>query len=445
MSLRSVLLGLAAAAFLWSCGQAPGDGRFTFTITPRPKAIDDRGQQTTITVSVFDAQQKPRGGKVTLTADAGQFADGGKEASFELDAMGQGIVKWSCDKALDALCMHDVRIEVRWEQGTEFLVDVLRITVGSAVDGGMNNNNNMNQNGGGPDLSGNKVLLVGTLGPGLCFLDGVADPTEPTKVKLGFPCYRDQPALYAGSIYYIGAGRMLMKWGEDSPEWWNKAYIYPQTPTTNDTKVATTGCAMGTLDSYLLGPDGQLFYRCSSSTGPAFLDGNPSPYPSTMVVLALGHNGEALLAGGSTGYAIGKSDGSTIDLTGLPTEPLLAARSDEMGFKMAFGSLTKADSLYLALRDGSTQKLGDYPPFPPGKTQLRFGKMDSSGTLFAFNEYMQYQEEIIRLPLAPDTGAVIYSEANGFMSDWKTSPPKFYLMTDLRQLEGHASVLITGP
>ena len=135
MTRQKVVLGLMMSGLLWMTCTPPEVFTPSMFLTPRPRTIDDVGQVSNLTLYVADSEGTPKTGSVTVTAAAGAFATGGKTVTLDLDEGGHANVDWSCRKALDPACDGDIRVEARWESGSEFLVQVVRISVG-AGDGG---------------------------------------------------------------------------------------------------------------------------------------------------------------------------------------------------------------------------------------------------------------------------------------------------------------------
>jgi hypothetical protein len=94
-----------------------------------PRVIHDRGAKSRVSVSVSDDEKKARTGSVSITAAAGSLQGAGNTASLELDGEGVGEVEYTCVKSEDPNCKGAVRLEARWSQGEEFLVQVLRVEV----------------------------------------------------------------------------------------------------------------------------------------------------------------------------------------------------------------------------------------------------------------------------------------------------------------------------
>jgi hypothetical protein len=99
------------------------------SIFASPRTIHDQGAKTTVSVQVSDDEKKARTGSVDFTAAAGSFQGAGNTASLNLNAEGLGEVEYTCARSEDPNCKGAVKLEARWSQGEEFLVQVLRVQV----------------------------------------------------------------------------------------------------------------------------------------------------------------------------------------------------------------------------------------------------------------------------------------------------------------------------
>ena len=410
----------------------------TFFFTARPRAVADTGEQAVLNVSVADSANAPRTGTVTLTAAAGAFAAGGKQATVELDDAGRGSTSWACDVGQDPGCAGNVRLEARWELGADFLVQVLRMAVGppdggtdgGAGDGGVSD--------GGLPISFDEggMLLLGTLQEGACYRDALADPAAPTQVLMGFPCYTSDPVLSAGALYYRdGQAQKILRFVRDLPAraTFGTGYVYPLAPEQNDVEVPTSGCTA--VSNFSFTPDGKLFHTCFGTTG-RFLDGQLVGYPASASILALGVGGSALLRTGST-VSVGELDGGLTPIDAGTAGWTMVARSDPQGFKLA--RLVPAPvALYLVQRDGAVTMTGTYADPAAGANYSVLTRIAGDGALWTFGSDGTQSDTVVRVPLAPGTSTVVYTEANAPADNWSVSPPRLYVKI-------HISDLVTGP
>lgn len=126
--LRLLAVG-SLSLLLLKCGATGVPPTPVLSITPRPKTIHDQGQVSKLSTRVVDDKQNSRSGSVTVTAQAGEFQTGGQSTQVALDSAGNGEVGFVCERAKDPACTGAVRLEARWEDGEDFLVQVFRIEV----------------------------------------------------------------------------------------------------------------------------------------------------------------------------------------------------------------------------------------------------------------------------------------------------------------------------
>jgi hypothetical protein len=134
VQVRVVAVALAACA----CGSQVAPV-LSLGLRARPAAIDDLGQRSVLTVSLFDTESGlPADGRVTVTAAAGLLEQPGRDAGLvqevDLDDAGTALLGYTCRKALDTGCHGAVRLDAKWLKGSDWLETVARVTVG---DGGL--------------------------------------------------------------------------------------------------------------------------------------------------------------------------------------------------------------------------------------------------------------------------------------------------------------------
>lgn len=447
MTRKATALGLIAAAIFWStCSPPPEVLPPALYLTPRPRAIDDQGQVSTIQLYVADTKGTPRGGTVTLDIRAGAFATGGRTATLELDEGGHANVDWSCRVALDPNCKGDVRLEARWESGGEFLVQVVRIAVGPPDGGGGGSDGGADAgvDAGLPlQLDPARVFALGTMQEGACYRDVLADPRAPSRVSVGFPCYTAHPKLQGSALLYVDqATGKLYRFVADAfartlP---TVPWAYPSNTEQNDTEIAPpTGCSG--VDDFWPTPDSELWVRCAVSGG--YHRGNTLvTLPSGGSFLAAGEGGTALLSVFSTAMIL-HADGGTVVAAradGGTVEGGFARWASDGGFWLSPKVLPgDTRSLFHIALDGTTTHLGDYAE-APGFTTGYEAALDGTGKLVVIGSATSGTsiDEIAELQLAPGTSAVIYSESNATPQNLTGPTPTVYLKL-------HASDLVTGP
>ncbi len=140
MRVRLLLVACGLILLATRCGDST-DATPLMSVFASPRVIHDQGARSTVSVDVIDEEKKARTGTVDFTAAAGSFQGAGNTASVQLNDKGNGEVEYTCVKSQDPNCKGAVRLEARWSQGQEFLVQVLRVEVvpfdGGVPDGGV--------------------------------------------------------------------------------------------------------------------------------------------------------------------------------------------------------------------------------------------------------------------------------------------------------------------
>jgi hypothetical protein len=449
MTRTTIALGLLASGMFWlTCSAAPEVLPPSMFLTPRPRSIDDQGQVSNITIYVADSKGAPRSGQVTLNIRAGAFGSGGKSATLDLDEGGHANIDWSCRRSLDPGCAGDVRLEARWESGSEFLVQVVRIEVGppdaGQVDGGGSGDGGSGVDAGqGIPLDPQRVLVLGTMSEGACYRDVLADPTRPTEVSVGFPCYTSSPKLQGSSLLYLDlASNTLYRFVRDrftrtTP---TTPWAYPADTTANDTVVVTAGCAG--VQAFWPGPDGKLLYQCAA-TNEYRLDSVVVTLPSGGSPLSLGEGGVALLSVFST-VTLLAADGGVVAVTladGGSLDRGPARWAGDGGFLVApkvLSGLTR--SLFRVSVDGTAALVGDYPAEPTDFTPGFAEALDGTGRMVVMGRSTSTSgvDQIAEFPLAPGASSIIYNEGNATPVDLTGATPQVYMKL-------HISELVTGP
>ena len=124
MRVRLLLVACGLILLATRCGGST-EATPLMSIFASPRVIHDQGARSTLSVDVTDEEKKARTGTVNFTAAAGSF----NPSSVELNEKGNGEVEYTCVKSQDPNCKGAVRLEARWSQGEEFLVQVVRVEV----------------------------------------------------------------------------------------------------------------------------------------------------------------------------------------------------------------------------------------------------------------------------------------------------------------------------
>ncbi len=125
---------VAVAVFVFS-GCGPAKVEPTLDVTARPRAVDNKGGKSTITVSAVDALGKAGTGKVTVTSSVGSLKAG---ADATLSG-GSADFEFSCDLSTDATCLGSAKIDASWSttDGVKVTAQTsISITAPAVPDGG---------------------------------------------------------------------------------------------------------------------------------------------------------------------------------------------------------------------------------------------------------------------------------------------------------------------
>lgn len=436
-------LGLLALALGWStCGPPPEALPPALYLTPRPREIDDRGAVSQVQAYVADAKGTPRRGSVTMTAAAGTFVGGGRTAAADLDQEGRAAFDWTCAVAADPGCTGNVRLEARWESGSEFLVQVVRISVGPP-DGGTSDGGGTGPADAGPAsvfVSAGKVFLWGTLSEGACYRDAFAEVEAPTAAAVGFTCSTSSPRIIGDQLVYLDTGTdTLKRFVADRFEWStsSQSWSYPSNPAANDVAVPTPGCSG--VREYWPAPDGKLLYRCAA-TGQLYLDGTLLALPVGVSPIAMGAGG-LMLVRDTSWLGVRAPDGGVTLVTkpdggGFPVGLNAVARSAPQG-RFYFASGETPARQYLVSPDGGAALQGTYAALPAGYQVYGTQVLDGVGDLWV-PSYSGGNDAIVKLPLEPAGAQLVYSEANAVPNDYRVTPPRLFVKM-------HISKLVTGP
>ncbi|HLL02391.1 MAG TPA: Ig-like domain-containing protein [Myxococcaceae bacterium] len=150
----SVALAVAMSAVILACpggGGGDGGGEDDLLITATPRQINDQGMTSVIDVTATTADGTAGTGSVVLKAVAGQLGNGTAEETLTLGAGGKATTSFTCNKAQDAKCAGNVRIDGTWNTATSSTTLVVSST--PVPDGGGGTRPDAGTDGGRPDAS----------------------------------------------------------------------------------------------------------------------------------------------------------------------------------------------------------------------------------------------------------------------------------------------------
>lgn len=298
-----------------------------------------------------------------------------------------------------------------------------------------------------------KVYMFATLQEGAAYREAVALPEDPLSFCVGFeeaspPVIRptDKALLYLGSPKYAD-GDDIRVFTPDALEWDSAAqsWQYPADAASDDPVIPSPKCAAPGVLTFTVNPEnGEVVYRCWSNALTYTEGGTPVAIPEFGHLFDYGY-GDHKLAISSYDLVLLDPQGTEIPIPAIPWPDFeyVTARARADGFWV----VTRDDDNVLARWHvdftGAAVNEGSYAPPPPMLAVHAEGKLDGDGNLVAMADHTDvvFQDAIVRLPLSPAAGEVIYDEGNGPPGDpdWGSEgSPGFYPKL-------HISYLFTGP
>jgi hypothetical protein len=297
-------------------------------------------------------------------------------------------------------------------------------------------------------LNPGDVYLDGTLQEGACYLDALTHWSDPNSACTGFDCYFDGRGAVIrptdGRMLYMNTfENVLREFHADSCPM-PAMSAYPSTPLANDSVIPTPMCSMdaGTSNAgvagFVVSPEGDVYYHCSGSGATVWYDlAAKAVYDeSNGYALQKIARGRMALVGSSSSEKLANlTTGVLTDVAAPPSSPplttgsILAIRArDPAGFWVAVSSGTSGDpDLWEIHPDGTSAKIGSYPPIPTGQSAASSAALDGCGALLQISRGPMTLEDTIVRRQVQGSSQVVYDEA--------TTP----------LVKIHISYLITGP
>lgn len=294
-------------------------------------------------------------------------------------------------------------------------------------------------------LNPGDVYLDGTLQEGVCGADALTHWSDPNSACTGFDCYFEggnaviRPTDGRMIYYTFTSEYALREFHADSCPM-PAMSAYPSNPLANDTIIPTPMCptrdgaANVDVAGFVVSPDGDVYYHCFGSGGGVWYDlaGNAVYNESNGYGLIKVAHGHTALVGLSAIYKLANlTTGALTDVAAPPWNlgSILAIRAmDTAGFWVAVLPMTSGDpELWELHPDGTSTKVGSYPPAPVGQTISSPAALDGCGALLQISSGPGALEDTIVRRRVQGSSQVVYDEA--------TNP----------LVKIHTSYLITGP
>jgi hypothetical protein len=296
-------------------------------------------------------------------------------------------------------------------------------------------------------LNPGDVYLDGTLQEGVCGADALTHWSDPNSACTGFDCYFEGGNAVirptdGRMIYYTFVSEFALREFHADSCPMPPMSAYPSNPLANDTIIPTPMCP--TLDDgaanvnvagFVVSPEGDVYYHCFGPGAPVWYDlaGNAVYEESNGYALQKIARGHVALVALSAIYKLANlTTGVLTDIPAPPWSPggaILAIRAMETaGFWVAVLPITSSDpELWELHPDGTSTRVGSYPPPPVGQQIQASAALDGCGALLQMSSGPATFEDTIVRRQVQGSSQVVYDEA--------TNP----------LVKIHISYLITGP
>lgn len=260
------------------------------------------------------------------------------------------------------------------------------------------------------------LYLLGTVTEGTCGRDALTLLSTPDQVSAGFPCdFNDRNGVIHPQtkrlLYIYTPEQKLREYTCDSCDWTVGSPWPDLTSVLHNDRVIPTCLNGGSLDAFLVSPDGVVVHRC----GDAWHDASGAAVSTEAQLLALGRGGWAL---GQTQLE-NLETGARRAVVGLVVlaHTLLAVRWREPGsFFVALRPIGAVDPELWSIdtADGRATRLGVFPAVPP-LISAPFGeaRLDPDGRLYqqAHDDSQVLVDVVIRRSIG-GAADVVYTEAS---------------------------------
>lgn len=269
-----------------------------------------------------------------------------------------------------------------------------------------------------------EVYLAGTLQEGACYRDAIAHLSTPNVASAGFDCYFNERSAVIrptdGRLVYsnVSDNKIRVFQCDNCPY----TGTYASAPQTNDPVIPATCPNNVRAGSFLVSPEGDLFYSCAG----AWFDttGTQRFTTGTDTVFALGTGGWVI----TNTRVFNMRNNATSVLSGLPGGPFLSPLAVRWDGTDAFFVAFTNELWRVAVSTGTGTRVGTFPPYPPNHMAGGEARLDRSGRLYheARDTSVSFRDAVVRCTVGL-TCEVVYTEA--------TNP----------LVKIHISSLVTGP
>lgn len=304
---------------------------------------------------------------------------------------------------------------------------------GSGGTGGQGSGAGTGGQGGQPDDSGlsdgvtsgvfdpKRVYVLGTVREGACESGAIIHWSNPNVASAGYHCHwlNEKARVRADGTLLLTNRQEVREFHCDDCPGWSPDDPYPSDYLDNDTPLNTPPCG-GNVADFAVGIDGEVIYKCASDWYDAAATLLPLTNPIFKSTLyGLGHDNKAL-GGVTDAYSIGDlTDGTTIDVTGLPPGTIITARvSGPDSFWVAYwNNDSETVQRWTIPHSGIATLDGDFPEPPAsvsgsgGTSRLSYDRLDGNGDLFSVGRVGVDYDVIVRRTIA-GAADIVYTEAD---------------------------------
>ena len=301
-------------------------------------------------------------------------------------------------------------------------------------------------------LTGNDVLIWGTLAQGSCGADAISSVMSPTRPQVGFGCYTmgvfdDAILAPSGRVYYVDRAAHPARVKIFVPDAFKTEAgrkMYPPKGTDNDPSIQAPACAADEDVGHFImqAETGAITYNCGATGGSRTFYGLTGDVVADgYLVLAWNADDRLLAWDKSSNLVVVSPQRTPIAITGLPTQSVVDARADATGFRLAVIVNIFDLQLWHVSNEGVANLMGAYGPVPENIVVQRAGVLDSAGAFFAegYKTDVSSSDVVVKRPLDGSIGVTVYSE--------DSAPSKVNGGADYNTLFNymHISYLFSGP
>jgi hypothetical protein len=278
-------------------------------------------------------------------------------------------------------------------------------------------------------LNPGDVYLDGTLEKGACYEDALTHWSDPNSACTGFDCnFLGGSAVIRptdGRMLYMNSSELVLREFHADACPMPAMSAYPSNPLANDTIIPTPMCPVAAgvpttgVTRFVVSPEGNIYYHCVGVEAIMALwydlAGNLVYDESNGYALQKVARGRTALVGSGSNYKLANlTTGVLTDVAAPPWTAgyIVAVRAlDPAGFWVAAASGSSDPELWEIHPDGTSTKIGSYPPLPAGQSLAVAATLDGCGALLQICSGPMVSEGTIVRRQVQGSSQVIYDDA----------------------------------